>query len=160
MTNDGPYRTATREACPRCHGPMLPGGGQLRTCASGCGDWAPAEVVAERWGDIIYTPTVAKRWWRDDARGVDCATCHQPMKPIAHDGWRVYRCTAHGAWLEPGVRARIEKQFGAEIQLHLQVKELTAAVRGGDEAAITDLVRRLLALEQQVELLRKLVRGP
>lgn len=136
-----------------------PGGLHPRACASGCGEWAPPEVVAALWGDIIFTATVANRWWRDDARGIDCPACRQPMKPIAHDGWRVYRCAHHGAWLEPGVRARIERHFAAEIQLHTQVRELTASVRKGDEATITDLVRRLLALEHQVELLKRLVRG-
>ena len=154
-----PYRTAAVDACPRCQGPMERGGGvQPRVCTSGCGEWASPDVVEALWGDIIYKPSVAVRWWRDDAKAIDCPGCRQPMKPVAHDGWRVVRCQHHGAWLEPGVRARIERHFAAEIQLHHRVRELTAAVRGGDEAAIADLVRRLFALEQQVELLKQLLR--
>jgi hypothetical protein len=158
--SEGPYRTAAAgAACPRCHAPLELGAGvQPRACTSGCGEWAAPDVVEALWGDIIYKPTAAVRWWKDDARGIDCPGCRQPMKPVAHDGWRVFRCAHHGAWLEPGVRARIERHFAAELQLHQRVKELTAAVRGGDEATIADLVRRLLALEQQVELLKRLLR--
>jgi hypothetical protein len=152
-----PYRTAAVDVCPRCTAPMEAAGGlHPRACTSGCGEWATPDVVAALWGDIIYTPTTATKWWRDDARGIDCPACKQPMKPVAHDGWRVFRCKHHGAWLEPGVRARIERHFAAEIQLHQRVREMTAAVRRGDEAAIADLIRRLLALEQQLELLKRL----
>jgi hypothetical protein len=159
ITDVVPYRTAAIDACPRCQAPMAAAGGlDPRPCSSGCGEWVPAELVATLWGDIIYRPTTATRWWRDDARGIGCPACRQPMKPVAHDGWRVFRCQHHGAWLEPGVRARIERHFATEIELHQRVREMTAAVRGGDEAAIADLIRRLLALEQQVALLKRLLR--
>ncbi len=123
---------------------------QPRPCGSGCGEWAPADVVVALWSDVIYVPTVPVRWWRDDARGVDCPACKQAMKAIAHDGWRVYRCGLHGAWLEPGVRDRIERHFAAEIALHRHVREVTAAIKRGDEATIADLVRRLIAVEQRL----------
>lgn len=75
------------------------------------------------------------------------------MKPVPHDGWRVFRCAPHGAWLEPGVRARIEKHFAPEIALNTQVRELTAAIRDGDQAAIAGVVRRLLVLEHKLAMI-------
>jgi hypothetical protein len=155
MSSDGPYRSSGAEACPRCQAPItVTGAAAPRPCTSGCGEWVPTEAVQSLWGEIIYAPTVAARWWRDDARGVDCPACRQPMKAVAHDGWRVYRCVPHGAWLEPGVRERIERHFVAEIALHQRVREVTAAIKRGDEATIADLVRRLIAVEQQLERLR------
>ena len=65
MSDHAPYRDAATEACPTCATPLvIAGPGELCPCPRGCGEWADAALVAERWGSAIDIDGDPRLRWR------------------------------------------------------------------------------------------------
>jgi len=158
-----PYRDAATEACPTCATPLvIARAGELRPCPRGCGEWADAALVAERWGSAIDVDGDPRLRWRSGRAAAPCIVCRKPMRNTVHPSWTVHHCHDHGAWFETDARARFEQQLAARIGQHraerleeAQMLELVAAAVTGNPAAVRGLANRLLELERALRRLRE-----
>lgn len=163
MNDQGPYRDAATEACPTCAAPLMGADpGELRRCPAGCGEWAAAALVAERWGRAVDVDGDPRLRWRADRKSQACVLCRAPMTSRVHAGFALHRCTDHGVWFERDGRARFEQQLAPVIGQHraepveeAQMLALVTDAIAGNPAAARGLANRLMELERALRRLRE-----
>lgn len=163
MLDQGPYRDAATETCPACATALvIAPPGDARPCPRGCGEWADASLVAERWGRAIDIDGDPRLRWRGGRKALPCVLCAQPMRNTVHATWAIHHCHGHGAWFEGDGRPRFEQHFAAIIGQHraerleeAQMLELVADAVTGNPAAVRGLANRLLELERALRRLRE-----
>ena len=160
VSEQGPYRDAMTEACPTCAAPLVHG--ELRECPAGCGEWAAASIVAERWGRAVDVEGDPRLRWRAQRQPIACVVCRAAMKVVIHPTWQVHRCAEHGVWFARDDRGRFEQQMSPIIGMHraerveeAQMLALVTAAVASDPAAIRSLASRLLELERALRRLRE-----
>ncbi|MCE9572476.1 MAG: hypothetical protein K8W52_04910 [Deltaproteobacteria bacterium] len=154
----GPYRQApVREACPTCATPLPEAErGQLQACPQGCGEWASALTVSERWADALDRDRSGRILWQQAATALPCIHCGKAMLHAPRAIWGTHRCREHGVWFARNARARFEGEstLAAELAARREaIRGLAITLRealAGDRNAQDALVRRIVDLEREV----------
>lgn len=157
MGDGDPYRTSAGAACPRCATPLVAGAaGEPIACSAGCGAWYPPAVVDDELAPVMSQPRDAIAWWKTPKGALPrCPDCGGDLRGVPIARTFVFRCEAHGVWLDAGAREHLETALADAFARHREAVALARVLAGRDERALRQVTARLLDLERRIAQLER-----